>query len=95
MADTNMSSINDRQAFEIVMEIMGMVVAKRRNVDDGELVIYYDTYKDSPRFQKCGYDEFCAGAIFDSQGKIVKGYIDSHVAYSSDFRKELDSMADA
>ena len=44
------------------------------------------------RFTKTGYDEFYAGAVFDENGKILKAYIDSHVAYSSDNCKEIDKM---
>ena len=44
------------------------------------------------RFTKTGYDEFYSGAVFDENGKIVKAYIDSHVAYASDNCKEIDKI---
>jgi len=81
--------MTDKQAFERVMKLMGMVVAETKVIDDGEVVLYEDTCVNTFEFTTRGYDQFYAGAVFNKSGQIVKGYIDSHVAYESDNCKKL------
>ena len=84
--------MTDKDAFERVMELMGMKPIGEMEVEGGVLVEYEDAEINTEQFSTCGYDEFYAGAIFDENGKIVKAYIDSHVAYASDNCKEIDRM---
>ena len=82
--------MTDRQAFERMMELMGMEIANSKTTPDNKVIITYrDKEENSEQFTTQGYDEFRAGAIFDSQGKIIKGYLDSHVAYSSEYYCEI------
>jgi len=76
--------MTDKEVFEKFMGWMGMKVSKAKDIDKQIAVEYDDTYNCDVRFTKCGYDEFYAGAIFDENGKMVKAYVDSHVAYTSD-----------
>ena len=75
--------MTDKEVFEKFMSWMGMELSAKKNNNNLEAVIYDDTDKCDERFTKQGYDYFFAGAIFDNNGKIVKAYIDSHVAYGS------------
>ncbi len=76
--------MTDKEVFEKFMGWMGMKVFKTKDVDKQVVVNYYDIDNCDVRFTKCGYDEFYAGAIFDENSKMVKAYVDSHVAYTSD-----------
>jgi predicted nucleic-acid-binding Zn-ribbon protein len=76
--------MTDKEVFEKFMGWMGMKVSKAKDIDNKVIVEYDDIDNCDVRFTKCGYDEFYAGAIFDENGKMVKGYVDSHVAYTSD-----------
>ena len=66
------------------MAWMGMTQKRSaKNGESNELVEFCDGGEADPRFTKCGYDEFYAGAEFDANGVLVRGYVDSHVAHSS------------
>ncbi len=84
--------MNDKQAFERVMKLMGMQPKGVIVVPGGALIEYEDTGVDTDQFSTRGYDEFYAGAIFDGSGNIVKGYIDSHVAAESGICKEIRAL---
>ena len=87
--------MTDRQVFEKVMSWMGMEIYNLKTLKDGDVVVEYIDESNSDGSSKTpfdvltttGYDEFYAGAIFDPEGNMRKGYIDSHVAYSSDNAK--------
>lgn len=77
--------MTDREIFERTMFWMGMEIENLKTLKDGDVVIeYLNKSNCSEQFTTTGYDEFYAGAIFDKDGNMRKGYIDSHVAYSSD-----------
>lgn len=76
--------MTDKEVFEKFMEWMGMQVSKTKEINKEIVVEYEDTYNCDVRFTKAGYEEFFAGAIFNENGKMVKAYVDSHVAYTSD-----------
>tara|TARA_B110000238_G_scaffold184123_1_gene211221 strand:+ start:544 stop:813 length:270 start_codon:yes stop_codon:yes gene_type:complete len=76
--------MKDKEIFEKFMEWMGMKISEQKEVDEKIVIRYVDSFSEDDRFTKCGYDEFYTGAIFDKNGNIVKAYIDSHVAYSSE-----------
>jgi len=75
--------MTDKETFEKFMLWMGMKPSKTKQVDGNTVIEYEDIDNCDVRFTKQGYDEFYAGAIFDDKGKIVKAFIDSHVAYTS------------
>ena len=76
--------MTDRQIFEHFMAWMGMTQNRSaKNCASNELVKFCDGGDGDPRFTKCGYDEFYAGAEFDANGVLVRGFLDSHVAHSS------------
>ena len=76
--------MTDKEVFEKFMGWMGMQVCKAKEINKEIVVEYEDTCNCEVRFTKCGYDEFYAGAIFDENGKMINGYVDSHVAHASD-----------
>lgn len=76
--------MTDKEVFEKFMGWMGMKPSKTKTIDKNTVVRYDDINNYDVRFTKCGYDEFYAGAIFNENGKMVKAYVDSHVAYTSD-----------
>jgi restriction endonuclease S subunit len=84
--------MTDKEIYERFMLWMGMKTSKTKTIGKNTVVRYNDIDNCDVRFTKTGYDEFYAGAMFDENGKIVKAYIDSHVAYVSDNSKEIDKM---
>ena len=84
--------MTDKDAFERVMELMGMKPIGEMEVEGGVLVEYEDAEINTEQFSTCGYDEFYAGAVFDEEGGIVTGYLDSHVAYTSDNCKKIEKL---
>tara|TARA_R110000744_G_scaffold106969_1_gene203363 strand:+ start:200 stop:463 length:264 start_codon:yes stop_codon:yes gene_type:complete len=76
--------MTDKEVFEKFMGWMGMKASKNKHIDKQIVVEYEDINNCDVRLTKCGYDEFYAGAIFDENGRMVKSYIDSHVAYTSE-----------
>ena len=76
--------MTDKEVFEKFMGWMGMKLSKTKTIDKKTVVQYDDSYNCDARVTKQGHDEFYAGAIFDEKGGMVKSYIDSHVAYTSD-----------
>ncbi len=81
--------MTDREAFERVMELMGMELKTQICVEQGELVVYEDSGNNTKTFTTEGYDVFYAGAIFRGDGVIERGYLDSHVAFRSDNHKAI------
>jgi len=79
-----MGEMTDKEVFTKFMSWMNMEVESFQIANDREIFIYKDPKVESELFTKWGYDEFFAGAIFDKDGKLVKGYLDSHVQYSSE-----------
>ena len=89
--------MTDRQVFEKFMKWIGMSTIKAKEIDGQDVVTYNNNNNprtNDPRFTTIGYDEFYAGAIFDKEGTIIKGALDSHVAYMSDNLKEIEKMID-
>ena len=85
--------MKDVEVFKKFMEWMQMDVSKEKKLEDGNTVIIFsDPQKNSEQFTKSGYDEFYAGIIFDNEGRMIKGYIDSHVAYTSKNCDLMDKM---
>ncbi len=84
--------VTDKEIFESFMLWIGMKPYKTKEINKTTVVKYTDTNTSDIRFTKMGYEEFSAGAVFDINGKIVKAYIDSHVAFSSDNCEEIDKM---
>ncbi len=82
----------DKEVFERFMGWMGMNPSKIKEINNEVVVKYEDISNCDVRFTKCGYDEFYAGAIFDENGRMVKGYVDSHVAYSSVNSDDIDIL---
>jgi hypothetical protein len=76
--------MTDIEVFKKFMGWMQMEVSKEKQLEDGNTVMEFsDSYKTTELFTKIGYDGFYAGIIFDKEGNMVKGYIDSHVAHTS------------
>ena len=84
--------MTDKEVFEKFMGWMGMKPSKTKTIDNNTVIRYEDTYKCDVRVTKLGYDCFDTGAIFDENGKMVKSYIDSHVAWVSNNYKEIDKI---
>lgn len=77
--------MTDVEVFRKFMDWMGMSVIDEKLLDDGNTVIRFasDYSENAELFTTVGYDEFEAGIIFDPDGNLVKGYMDSHVCESS------------
>ena len=84
--------MTDKEVFEKFMAWIGMEPYKTKKIDNNTAVIYDDIGNCDVRFTKRGYDEFYAGVMFDENGKILKAYIDSHVAHASDNCKQIDKI---
>ncbi len=84
--------MTDKEVFEKFMAWIGMEPSKTNKIDNNTAVIYDDIGNCDVRFTKRGYDEFYAGVMFDENGKILKGYIDSHAAHASDNCKQIDKI---
>ncbi len=88
--------MTDREVFEKMMSWMGMSVDENATMENGnQIVCYKDDYAEMPipnsPMSKLGYDEFHAGAEFDGSGRMIRGYIDSHVALTS---RNYDTITD-
>jgi len=76
--------MTDIEVFKKFMGWMQMEVSKEKQLENGDTVmIFSDTNKNTELFTKIGYEEFYSGIVFTKDGNMVKGYIDSHVAYTS------------
>jgi len=84
--------MTDKEIYERFMLWIGMKPSKTKQVEENTVIRYDDIDNCDVRFTKTGYDEFYAGAVFDENGKIVKAYIDSHVAYTSDNCDKIDEL---
>ena len=84
--------MTDKEVFETFMKWMGMKQIETKLVDDTIVIKYDDSLACDTRFTTQGYDEFYSGAVFNQDGKMIKGFIDSHVAYSSRNSDEVDRL---
>lgn len=85
--------MKDVDVFKKFMNWMQMEVSVEKVLDNGNTMLRFsDTNKESELFTKRGYEEFDAGIIFDQNGNIVKGYIDSHVAHASNNCTLMDKL---
>lgn len=84
--------MSERDVFEKMMSWMGMEVVKTKQNSDSIVVVYEDIGKGDSRFTTMGYDEFYAGAMFNSEGEILLAYIDSHVVYCSKNKEVIRDM---
>lgn len=76
--------MTDIEVFKKFMDWMQMEVFKEKQLENGNTVmVFSDSQKNTELFTTVGYDEFYAGIVFDKDGNMVKGYIDSHVAWTS------------
>lgn len=75
--------MSDKEVYEKFMSWMGMKLSKTKALDNKTVVEYQDVHSNTDKFTTIGYDEFYSGAIFDKDGNILKGYLDSHVAHIS------------
>jgi len=84
--------MTDKEVVIRFLEICGMEVA------DHNSIIVGGTSFDTPdrltdgneRFTSIGYDEIDFAFEFDEKGNMLRGAIDSHVAYSSDNFKIIE-----
>ena len=89
----NLKTMTDIEVFKKFMGWMQMEVSKEKQLENGNTVmVFSDPNKNTELFTKSGYDEFYAGIVFDKDGNMVKGYIDSHVAYTSANCDLMDKM---
>jgi len=98
--------MTDIEVFKKFMGWMGMEVAQEKPLPNGNtLMIFDDKYLDDeddedvfpPQnseevFTTCGYDGFEAGILFDKEGNLVKGFLDSHVTDMSKNGRLLDRI---
>ena len=85
--------MTDIEVFKKFMGWMKMDVDRERNFENGDtLLIFSESGQESEQFTTQGYDDFDAGIFFDKDGNMIKGYIDSHVAYVSTNAKILYKM---
>ena len=84
--------MSDKEVYEKFMSWMGMKLSKTKAFDDKTVVEYKDTHSNTDKFTTIGYDEFYSGAIFDKDGNILKGYLDSHVAHLSDNASHINNI---
>ena len=92
--------MTEREIFEQFLAWMGFKVTDKIPLDDGAIAIVYYA-KDSVENKKetriscVGYDAFGSGAIFSKDGELVKGYMDSHVYFSSKHALDIFKLFDA
>jgi hypothetical protein len=84
--------MSDKEVYEKFMSWMGMKLSKIKELDNKTVVEYQDTNTNTEKFTTVGYDEFFSGAIFDKDGNILKGYLDSHVAHISKNGNEIENL---
>lgn len=85
--------MTDIEVFKKFMEWMKMEVSKEKQLEDGNTVLQFQgNGEQTDQFTKRGYDEFHAGIVYDKDGNMLKGYIDSHVVHVSENCKLIDKM---
>jgi hypothetical protein len=84
--------MSDKEVYEKFMSWMGMKLSKTKALGNKTVVEYRDTHSNTDKFTTIGYDGFFSGAIFDNDGNILKGYLDSHVAHLSENNKNIDNI---
>ena len=92
--------MTEREIFEQFLAWMGFEVTDKIPLDDGAVAIVYDAKnsienKKETRVSCVGYDTFESGAIFSKDGKLVKGYMDSHVYFNSKYALDIFKLFDA
>ena len=92
--------MTEREIFEQFLAWMGFAVTDKIPLDDGAVAIVYyanDSFdnKKETRISCVGYDAFESGAIFSKDGKLVKGYMDSHVYFNSKHALDIFKLFDA
>ena len=92
--------MTEREIFEQFLAWMGFEVTDKIPLDDGAIAIVYyakDSFdnKKETRVSCVGYEGFGSGAIFSKDGKLVKGYMDSHVAFNSEHALDIFKLFDA
>jgi len=77
--------MKDIEVYKKFMSWMGMEISIEISIDNDYTLIQYNQKEefDNDKFTTQGYDEFYSGIIFDKNGNLVKGYLDSHVTYIS------------
>ena len=84
--------MTDKEVYEKFMSWIGMEPSRSKQIGENTAIRYDDTGRCDVRFTKVGYELFYAGAVFDGSGKIVRAFIDSHVAYSSENSDKIDEL---
>jgi hypothetical protein len=84
--------MKDKEIFDAFMSWMGMGIDRQMQNGKETIVTYALGAPDDSRFSSVGYDEFWAGAIFDEDGNMIKGFLDSHVCHSSKNCKLIEGM---
>ena len=88
-----MKMMTDRQSFERMMYLMGMIAGPPAFLEQGEL-IFYESFND---FKNGGTENFTttsdydmsAGAVFTKEGNIWKAYFDSGTTKEKNPTKKL------
>lgn len=95
--------MTDIEVFKKFMGWMGMEVDQEKSLPDGNTLMIFNDNKDFDEeddefppqnevFTTCGYDGFEAGILFNKEGNLVKGFLDSHVADRSKNGRLLDRI---
>ena len=87
--------MTDKKVFEKFMSWMKMDIIEEKVLEDGNKVIMYegtDYGTATGQFTSIGYDQFYSGVIFDKEGNLVKGYMDSHVMHRSNNCKIINGI---
>ena len=74
--------MTDKQAIQHTMQLFNF----RKDEEVGPYVLYSTRYDGTSSQQPVslqGYDNFEAGFEFDEEGNLVRGFMDSHVAWRS------------
>lgn len=73
------------------MSLLGLELVIEKVIEENQTIVVYEGEgnETASSFTIVGYDEFHSGAIFDKDDKLVKGFLDSHVAYSSENCQEI------
>lgn len=84
--------MTDKEIYQAFMKMAGFSINAEMIVDEGKVLLSYEDIHGGENFTKLGYDEFFSGAIFDKDGNLVMGYLDSHVAFTSSNAKIIDKV---
>lgn len=81
--------MTDKELWLKAMNMMGFKVTKDLIINGVHYYEHEAPSTDDGSFTRQGYEEFYSGASFDDKGGMVKGYLDSHVAHTSESCKKL------